>query len=104
MTIRQPFMPAYGQGQAASATATSATININAANKQVRIVNTGTNIAFVRTFSSKTVTSPAQAATAADMPIPPNMAVTITKDESHDQLAHISATGTTLQIITGEGF
>lgn len=102
MSARQPFSPAYGTGQAIAPAAASATVNINASNNQVRIVNTGAAIAFVRTFSN--AAQPGTAATAADMPIPPNMAVTITKDLSHDRLAHISATGTTLQVMTGEGW
>lgn len=102
MTARQPFSPAYGSGQSVAPAATSASVQINASNNQVRIVNTGAAIAFVRTFSQ--ASQPATVATAADMPIPPNMAVTITKDLSHDRLAHISAAGTTLQVITGEGW
>ncbi|QRF55311.1 hypothetical protein [Variovorax paradoxus] len=102
MTARQPFSPAYGTGQAVAPGAASAAVPINASNNQVRIVNTGAAIAFVRTFSQ--AAQAGAVATAADMPIPPNMAVTITKDISHDRLAFISAAGTTLQVITGEGW
>lgn len=102
MSARQPFMPAYGSGQTLAPAAASAAVAINAQNKQVRVVNTGAAIAFVRTYSSLTV--PAPAATAADMPVAAGATITISKDETHDRLAHISATGTTLQVITGEGF
>jgi len=102
MSAFQRFMPTYGSGQALAAAAASAAVAINAQNKQVRVVNMGAAIAFVRTYSSLTV--PAPAATAADLPVAPNTTVTFSKDETHDRLAHISATGTTLQVITGEGF
>lgn len=102
MSALQRFMPTYGSGQALAPAAASAAVPINAQNKQVRVVNTGAAIAFVRTYSSLTVPEPA--ATAADLPIPAGASVTFSKDETHDRLAHISATGTTLQVITGEGF
>lgn len=102
MTARQPFSPAYGSGQSLAPGAVSAATPINASNNQVRIVNTGAAIAFVRTFSA--VEEPGTEATDADMPIPGGANVTFTKSLSHDRLAYISATGTTLQVITGEGW
>jgi predicted dinucleotide-utilizing enzyme len=95
-----PFCPAYGTNQAVTATDPAASAEISAQNKQVRVVNTGAAVAYVRTYpSSMTV-----AATATDVPVPPSMAVTITKDEAHDRISYFCATSTTLQIMTGEGF
>lgn len=106
MSALQPFNPKYGSGQAVAPAAASAVVPIEATNGQVRVTNTGAAIGFFRTFSSKTVagTPSDGVATAADMSVPPGMSVTVTKSLLHDQLAHISATGTTFQIITGDGW
>lgn len=101
MTIRQPFFPQYGSNQVLASAAASATVSINAKCKQVRITNTGAAKAYVRTYNS---INPAQPATVADCVILPNSERVLTKDEGHDQLSHISATGTTLEVMTGEGF
>lgn len=100
--IKQPFMPAYGTNQVLSAAAASANATINKDNRQVRIVNTGANIAYVQTYSS--ADQPGTAASIADFPIAGGQASTITKDTKHDTLAYISAAGTSLQVMTGDGY
>lgn len=95
-----PFAPSYGSSQTVSPAASSATITLPTGNRSVRIVNTGASIAYVRIFNSQ---SGALAATVADFPVPAGMASTITKGPYDDRLAHISAGGTTLQIMVGEG-
>lgn len=100
--IKQPFFPAYGTNQVVSPAAGSATITINKDNRQVRIVNTGANIAYVQTFSSQDQAG--TTATTADFAVPAGAMCTISKDTDHDQLAHISASGTTLNIMTGDGY
>jgi len=100
--IIQPFFPKYNSNQVVSAGAASAVITIEKDNRQVRILNTGANIAYVQTYSS--LDNAAHAATVADFPVAPNQSCIISKDTSHDRLAHISAAGTTLQIMTGDGF
>lgn len=100
--IIQPFMPKYNSNQVVTPGAASAAITIDKDNRQVRIVNTGANIAYIQTYSS--ADNATHTATTADFAIPAGMAATITKDTSHDRLAHISAAGTTLQIMTGDGF
>ena len=100
--IYQPFFPSYGSNQVIAPAAASAAITINKENKQVRIVNTGANIMYVQTYSS--LESPAPVATTADFPIAAGMAATITKSMDHDRLCYISATGTTANVMTGEGF
>jgi hypothetical protein len=101
MTIKQPFYPQTGSNQVLTAGAASLTTSINAKCKQVRITNSGAAKGYVRTYNS---VNGAQPATVADLVVLPNAVVTITKDEGHDQLSYISATGTTLEVMTGEGF
>ncbi len=105
MTARQPFMPTYGSNQILTAGAASLTAAIPPGNKQVRIVNTGANKAYFRTFNSL---DGAQSATSADCPIAAGMATTVTKPDggrdAHNAFAYISATGTTLEMMTGEGW
>lgn len=101
-TTMQPFCPHYGTGQTVSPGAASAAINLTANDPCVRIINTGTNIAYIRTYSS--LDNAINVATTADLPIPAGMSTTITKGIQHDRLAHISAAGTTLSIITGDGW
>lgn len=108
-----PFSPYYGSAQSKTADTTSASTGINAQNKQVRIVNRGTNPVWVRTWASQIrgVASAAVAATVADCLIPPStatipqQAVILTKDETHDKISYISTGGTSvIEIMTGEGF
>ncbi len=100
--IIQPFFPAYGTCQQKAAAAASANATINKDNRQVRVVNTGTNIAYVQTYSS--VDQAVTTASVIDLPVPGGMAVTFSKDIKHDTIAYISALGTTLEIMTGDGF
>lgn len=100
--IKQPFFPAYGTNQVVSPGAASAAVAINKDNRQVRIVNTGANIAYVQTFSS--LDQAGTVASTIDFPVPAGAMCTISKDIDHDQIAHISAAGTTLNIMTGDGY
>ena len=95
-----PFSPAYGSNQSVTAGDPAVTIAINAQNKNVRIINTGSAIAYVQTSPASDI----RIASATDFPIPPNDIATITKDETHDRLSYFCATSTTLQIMTGEGW
>ena len=100
MSATQPFNPAYGTTQQLTATSSSAQVTIDSRGrtKQVRILNTGSNIAYIR-IGTGTVT-----ATVADFPVAPNQASTITKFQDSDVLAYISAAGTTLEVTIGEGW
>lgn len=104
--IDAPFFPVYGTNQVLTAAATSSAavaIDPQGNNRQVRIVNTGANIAYVRIGPS---TLPA--ATTADLAIPPASSVgntvIVSKDPMHTHIRHISAAGSTLQVMLGEGF
>ncbi|MES2346313.1 MAG: hypothetical protein V4641_01960 [Pseudomonadota bacterium] len=101
MTIKQPFYPQYGSNQVVAPAAASATISINPDAKQVRVVNTGAAIGYFRTFA---LAGGAQSATTADCPVPAGTSIVVTTGPLHDRLSYISATGTTFQVMTGEGF
>ena len=101
MSAIQPFCPHYGSNQILTAGAAALIADIDASNGQVRFVNTGANIAYVRTYSSRAA---AAVASTADFPIAAGMSSVITKSLEHDKLSYISAAGTTLQMMTGEGW
>ena len=101
MTIKAPFGPAYTQGQSVVPAAGAATITIGKGAKSLCLSNTGTGWCYVRTFQ---VSKGAVAATTADFPVPPGAQTSISKPEDDDSLSHISAAGTTLHVIPGEGF
>jgi len=106
MTFRQPFAPDLGSTQQLAPAAGSANVAIRKDANQVRIWNSGAAKCYVRTYSSVSAADKASLAnaTVADMPIPPGVITTFTKSQEHDRLAHISATGTTIEVTTGEGF
>lgn len=99
--IIQPFFPQYGSNQVLTASSSPQHTGINKDSKQLRVVNTGANKGYFRTYDS---TGGAQAATAADCPVAAGAAITVTKSATHDSMAYFSATGTTLEAMTGEGF
>lgn len=101
MTIKQPFAPQYGSNQVLTAGAASAKVGINKESKQVRVVNTGANKGYFRIYDSS---NGVQSATTADCPVAAGAAVTVTKGGNQDTIAYISAAGTTLEVMTGEGF
>lgn len=106
--ISQPFMPKFGstiQVAPAAASANSATFDAQRGNRQVRLVNTGANKCYVRTFSTlNSATTGYNVATVADHLILPGMSSTISKPPEHDGIAYISAAGTTLEASLGEGY
>lgn len=93
-----PFNPAYTQGQTVTPAAAAASININPVSKQVCLTNLGVNVCYVR------LSDVAISATVADYPIPPGTQQVITKQDGHGILSYISAAGTTLHAICGEGW
>jgi len=97
MSILAPFQPRRGQNLTATPAASSASVSLDSQAKSVRLVNNGSNICFVR------IGAGAQTATTADMPVRAGSEIVVSKGDGDDTLAHISATGTTLYIQTGEG-
>lgn len=94
----RPFCPHKGSNQQVTAAGTSAQITLDATDPSVRVVNTGsTNAVHVR-IGKTSVT-----ATVADTPVLPGQALVLRKGEDEDALAYISASGTTLEVQTGDG-
>lgn len=98
MSALQPFNPAYTSGQVVTPAAAAASITINKESKQVCLTNLGANVCYVR------VSDVAVSATTADYPVPAGQQAIITKGDGQTVLSHISAAGTTLHVITGEGW
>jgi hypothetical protein len=98
MTIKAPVQPCYGTGQILSPAVTSATATLTPGSKQLIMTNLGANICHVRVGQS------VAAASTADYPVPAGAQVVISKAEGDNQMSHISATGTTLHVMNGEGF
>jgi hypothetical protein len=98
MSILAPFNPSFTQGQTVTAAAAAASVAVNANAKQVTITNTGANIAYVRTGTGTF------SATAADMPVLAGTQISITKGEGTETFSYISAAGTTLHVIPGDGW
>jgi hypothetical protein len=100
MTALAPFKPHYGTNQVVTPAAASAAITIGKGDKSIRVCNSGAAIGYFRTgiAADGTVT-----ATAADVPVLAGTCLVIEKPQDHDTLAHISATGTTFQVASGEG-
>lgn len=98
MSNLAPFNPAYTQGQTVTAAAVAASVTINPASKQFVVTNTGANIAYIRAGAGSF------SATAADMPVLAGTQIGLTKGDGDGTLSYISAGGTTLHIIPGEGW
>ena len=95
MSVVNQFSPRLGSNQVVTPAASSAAITINQQDKAVRLVNSGANISYVRIGDG--------AATTADIPVRANSEIIIRKSTEDTALSHISASGTTLNVATGEG-
>jgi hypothetical protein len=98
MTIKTPLAPSYTQGQTVTPAAAAASITIGKGSKSLCLTNTGSNVCYVRVGPSGIE------ATTADYPVIAGIQTVISKDQDHDTLSYISASGTTLHAIPGEGF
>lgn len=97
-----PFNPHFGTNQNISPAAGAASITIDAKDQCVRLVNTGpTNPCHVKIGTSAQIS--ASAATTSDLIIRPNSEIIVYKGDGQDTLSHISAAGTTLSVMTGNG-
>ena len=99
MALSSPFQPAYGSGQVVAPGSSSATVTVDKGARQVCLTNLGANVCYVRVFSSA---DGALAAATTDYPVPPGAQVLVSKGDA-DRLSHISALGTTLHVMHGEG-
>jgi hypothetical protein len=94
-----PFAPGYGHGAVLSATGTSANAAIDAASQTLCLTNLGSAVVYVKVTEDATDT-----ASTADYPIPGGCQVSITKNRNYNRIAYISADGTSLHVLPGEGF
>lgn len=93
-----PFSPSYNRGVTVTPAAASASTTIGGATNTLCLTNLGANVCYVRLSDAATTAS------TADYPIPGGAQVVITKPRDYDIVAYISAAGTTLHILPGEGF
>jgi len=94
-----PFAPSYGNGTTVSPGAGSANAAISIKSQTLCLTNLGTNVCYIKITDDATAT-----ASTADYPLPGGAQVTITKPYDYNRIAHISADGTDLHILPGEGF
>src|ERR1041385_8980313 len=97
MSAKQPFSPHYGTNQLLTPAAGALVANIDPNDKNVRLANP----AYIRIYSSA---GTAEVATTADYLVPGGLVTTITKAMGQDRMSYVSALGTTLQCMTGEGW
>jgi hypothetical protein len=98
MSQTQPFCPSYGSGKDLTGTSESQIIDIRKNTKQYRIVNDGLNPVYIK------VGQGAITASEEDLKIPGGAIEVFTKFEDFDKLAYISPSGTTFNLIMGEGW
>lgn len=96
--IKAPFQPAATQGQTVAPAAASAAITMGFGNKNICFTNLGANVCYVRIGPAGIIAS------AADYPVLPNSQIVLSKQQDDNTMAHISAAGTTLHAIPGEGW
>ncbi len=102
MAVMQPFNPRWGSNKLLTANSSSQEQSIGGFCKSIHIENTGTtNPVYIRTGSSRNGTI---TATTADFRVSPGKIEVLTKPEDDDIIAYISAAGTTLEVIEGEGW
>lgn len=101
MSVIQPFAPRYGSNQVLTANSSSQIATLKTGNKQLRVVNTGAAKGYFRVFK---IADGAQSATVADCPVDTGKEKVVTIDQDYDGFSYISATGTTLEVMPGEGF
>jgi len=94
-----PFAPGYGHGAVRVATAVSANALIDVASQTLCLTNLGANVCYIKLSESSTDT-----ASTADYPIPGGCQVSITKNRDFNRIAYISADGTSIHVLPGEGF
>lgn len=94
-----PFAPSYGNGTVVSAGAVSANAAISIKSQTLCLTNLGSGVCYIRLSEDASDT-----ASTADYPLPGGAQVSITKPYDYNRIAYISADGTDLHILPGEGF
>ena len=92
----RPFSPHYGSNQVTTPAGAAAAIVLDGSDTSVLLSNSGANICYVR------ITLLGDATTA-DLPVRSGETRIVYKGEGQTRLSHISAAGTTLNVMTGHG-
>ena len=95
-----PFNPQYKSNQNVTAADPAAFIIINEASDQVRVVNYGSNVAYVCTYAAD---GTILVADDTDLAVFGGQDTTFTKPLSHNRLSYFSPLGSTLSVMTGKG-
>lgn len=98
MAVLDTFAPWYGSGIVVSPGVASASSTIGRGSKSLTLTNLGANLCYVRVGTGSITAS------AADYPLLSGAQVSISKAQDDTTVAYISASGTTLHILPGEGF
>lgn len=94
----RPFNPAYGSGQVVTPAAGAAAVtNLSNGCQNVVVTNLGANVCYVRIAD-------AGDASAADYVVPAGAQISLTKAAEQSRLSYVSASGTSLHIICGNGW
>lgn len=98
--IFAPFSPDFGAGTVQTlAAAGTATLTVRKDARQVCFTNQGANPVYARIGDSSVAN-----ASIADYAIPANGQVIVTKSNQADTIKLLSPAGTTVHVITGEGW
>jgi len=95
-----PFSPQFKSNQNLSATNPAAIAIINDSCDQVRVVNYGSNVAYVCTYAAD---GTILVADDTDLAVFGGQATTFTKSLSDNRISYYSPAGTTLSVMTGRG-
>lgn len=95
-----PFSPQFKSNQNLSAADPAAVAIINDSCDQVRVVNYGSNVAYVCTYAAD---GTILVADDTDLAVFGGQATTFTKSLSHNRLSYFSPLGSTLSVMTGKG-
>jgi hypothetical protein len=102
MSALRPIGPHYGSNQVVTlAAATAQALTIERNDQQVRVWNSGASKLYLRTYENAGTVA---VASAVDYPVPPGVISTFTKPLGHDRISLLSASGTTCEVMTGEGW
>lgn len=96
----RPFSPQFKSNQNVTAADPAAFITINESSDQVRVVNYGSNVAYICTYDAD---GTSLVADDTDLPVFGGQDTTFTKSLSHNRLSYFSPLGSTISVMTGKG-
>lgn len=100
MAVHSPFVPHFGTNQILTAGASALFATIVKVDKSVRVVNSGAQAAYFAIYDS---TAQTYVASTKDVFLAAGQSIIVTSSMTQDSISYISASGTTLQVMTGEG-